>query len=420
MFQTLASISSLLVGYIFLFIGNALLSTLVSLRGQIEDFATLNIGLINAAYFLGLFIGAKVCDGLVARSGHSRAYAVFAALGAVCALLHALIVDPYAWIVIRLGTGVFCAGLMMVTESWLNSKATRTTRGQILSIYMITHFLASGSGQLIIPFAEPGTFHLFSIAAIGYSLALLPVLITRQAAPTLQQREKFRFMQVYRYSRAAMTGAVCCGLISSGVYGLAPIYTQGIGMSTTTTALFMALLIFSGCILQWPVGKLSDRLDRRKLMAFMCLFSGLLAIGVIFTSQLNLGYFLASAALFGAFSFAVYPIALAHMNDSTPDGKLLYASAGMLTAFSTGAVIGPIIAASAIQAFGYNALFVYFAVIYVLYAVLLYLRIRHRPAPKRKRFRRYFRVMGDASTPRQKAQQEIDREIARNAGGRKP
>ncbi len=395
------------------------MSTLVSLRAEMELFATLQIGLINAAYFLGLFIGAKFCDRLVARSGHSRSYAVFAAVAAICALLHAIVVSPYAWIVIRLGTGICGAGLMMVTESWLNSKATRSTRGQILSIYMITHVVASGSGQLFIPLADPKSFQLFSIAAIGYCLALLPVLITRQNAPNLPKKGRIKFVEIFRYSKIGMIGAFCCGLVSAALYGLAPIYTQKIGMTTTTTALFMALFIFGGGVLQWPVGKLSDRVDRRKLIAVMSLISGLLSLTVLYSSNLSLAYFLTSAALFGAFSFTVYPIALAYINDSTPDDRLIYASAGMLTAFSIGAVFGPILAASAIEILGYGSLFWYVSGVYVLYSVLVVLRIRTKPAPEKKRFRRFFRASVRSGISTKAVQDEIDKDMVKMLGGKR-
>lgn len=395
------------------------MSTLVSLRAEMELFATLQIGLINAAYFLGLFIGAKFCDRLVARSGHSRSYAVFAAVAAICALLHAIVVSPYAWIVIRLGTGICGAGLMMVTESWLNSKATRNTRGQILSIYMITHVVASGSGQLFIPLADPKSFQLFSIAAIGYCLALLPVLISRQNAPNLPKKGRIKFVEIFRYSKIGMIGAFCCGLVSAALYGLAPIYTQNIGMTTTTTALFMALFIFGGGVLQWPIGKLSDRLDRRKLIAVMSLISGLLSLTVLYSSHLSLAYFLTSAALFGAFSFTVYPIALAYINDSTPDDRLIYASAGMLTAFSMGAVFGPILAASAIEILGYDSLFWYVAIVYVLYSVLVVMRIRTKPAPEKKRFRRFFRASVRSGISTKAVQDEIDKDMVKLLGGKR-
>ena len=168
-----------------------MLTTLLSLRAQIENFHLIQIGIINATYFLGLYAGAKFTDRLVSRVGHGRAYAIFASIGSICALLHALLLNPYMWMVIRLGTGFCIAGLFMVTESWLNSRATRTTRGQILSMYMITHYLAAGIGQLFIPFADPEGLKLFVIAAIGFSLSLIPVLVTRLIAPPIPSRQKF-------------------------------------------------------------------------------------------------------------------------------------------------------------------------------------------------------------------------------------
>ena len=417
MIRTLISISSLLIGYAFFLSGNAMLTTLLSLRAQIENFHLIQIGIINATYFLGLYAGAKFTDRLVSRVGHGRAYAIFASIGSICALLHALLLNPYMWMVIRLGTGFCIAGLFMVTESWLNSRATRTTRGQILSMYMITHYLAAGIGQLFIPFADPEGLKLFVIAAIGFSLSLIPVLVTRLIAPPIPSRQKFNIREIYSYSPVAMTGALCCGLIGSALYGLAPVYTKGIGMSYETTAHFMALVIFSGVLLQWPIGRLSDRIDRRKLMAISCFISGLLAIAVLVSAQAHILIFLTAAALFGAFSFTVYPLALAHMNDATPEGKLLYAAGGMLTAFSVGAIVSPIIATTAMELIGYNALFMYFALIFVMYALVVFWRMKVSPAPERKKFRRFFRPKG-SNNNLGKLRDAMDRDIARVASNR--
>ena len=417
MIRTLISISSLLIGYAFFLSGNAMLTTLLSLRAQIENFHLIQIGIINATYFLGLYAGAKFTDRLVSRIGHGRAYAIFASIGSICALLHALLLNPYMWMVIRLGTGFCIAGLFMVTESWLNSRATRTTRGQILSMYMITHYLAAGIGQLFIPFADPEGLKLFVIAAIGFSLSLIPVLVTRLIAPPIPSRQKFNIREIYSYSPVAMTGALCCGLIGSALYGLAPVYTKGIGMSYETTAHFMALVIFSGVLLQWPIGRLSDRIDRRKLMAISCFISGLLAIAVLVSAQAHILIFLTAAALFGAFSFTVYPLALAHMNDATPEGKLLYAAGGMLTAFSVGAIVSPIIATTAMELIGYNALFMYFALIFVMYALVVFWRMKVSPAPERKKFRRFFRPKG-SNNNLGKVRDAMDRDIARVVSNR--
>lgn len=416
MFGTLVAISSLLVSYAFLFIGNALLSTLIGLSAQTQGFAIIQIGYITAAYFLGLYLGAKYSDIVVRRAGHSRAYAVFAGYGAICALLHALIADPYVWAFIRLGTGFCIAGLVMVTESWLNAQARRKTRGQILSMYMITHYLASGIGQLFIPFADADGFQLFSIAAIGYMLSLAPVLMTKLPAPRLKAKQAFKLREIYGYSPAAMSGAFCCGLTSAAVYGLGPIYVQGLGMSPATAAYFMAVVIFSGGLLQWPVGHLSDHFDRRKLIAALCFVSGLIAAAIIITARINVIAFLASASLFGAVCFAIYPIALAHMNDAVDRAKMLYAAAGMLTAFSVGAILGPILGSIAIDYFGFHSLFVYLASVLLLYAGYVIWRMKRSPAPEKKKFRRFVRA-GEAITrsevSHQKVRDQMDRDMGR-------
>lgn len=402
MLSTLLSISYLLAGYTSLFIGNSLLTTLVALRAQEAGFAIVWIGFINGAYFLGLYIGAKYTDVLASSVGHGRSYAVYASLGAVCALLHPLAEFASVWMVIRFGTGFCIAGLITITESWLNSRATRTTRGQIMSMYMITHYTSAGFGQLFIPFANVNDFHLFSVAAIAYSLSLVPVLVTRLVAPPIKPREKFRFREVYRYSPTGIVAAFVCGLVGSALYGLAPLYTRGVGLSTTTTALFMAVVIFSGVLLQWPVGKLSDRMDRRKLMIALSVISAMSSFVVILTSSYHLAVFLCAAALFGSFTFTVYPVALAYINDSVPEGKLLYAAAGMLAAFSAGAIFGPVISTSAMGIFGYSALFVYIAGVYILFALLLLWRMRVNPvAPEKKKYRRYFRASGSSKNTSQ-------------------
>lgn len=416
MLRILTCISSLLIGYALLFVGNAMLTTLISLRAQLEGFLTTHIGLINAAYFLGLYIGAKFTDSLVSRVGHGRAYAVFASVGVTFALLHAIVIDPYVWMVIRVGTGICIAGLMMITESWLNAGATNTNRGKVLSLYMITHFLASGFGQLLIPLADISDFTLFTYAAIGFSLSLVPVLTTRMIAPPLPARQKVKFKDVYKFSPVGMTGGFVIGAVAAILYGLTPLFTQGIGLSTTTTATFMATIILSGVILQLPIGYISDRLDRRVLIAIVSLVSGLLSIGIYLSAEINMILFFVVGGLFGAVVMTIYPIAIAHVNDATPADKLLYAAAGILTAFSTGAVIGPIFASFLVEKMGYAAMFIFQAALLVLYALIVIWRSKVKSAPKKKKFRRCFRAKVSSDKrgidPR-KVRDEMDRDLAR-------
>ena len=270
-------------------------------------------------------------------------------------------------------------------------------------------------GNFSFHFAEPSAFQLFSFATIGYALSLIPVSITRTIAPPIPPKEKIRYIDIFRLSPVGMSGAFCVGAISSALYGLAPVFALGIGMTTTTTAYFMALLIFSGVLLQWPIGRLSDRVGRRKLMAVICLISGLLSLLIVASANYELWVFLATSAAFGAFSFTIYPVALAYINDSTPSEKLLHSAAGMLTAFSIGAIISPTVASLAMEYFGYKALFVYMAVVLIIFAVIVLWRMRIKPAPDRKKFRRIFRVSkakNNDEISQQKVRDQQDRDIA--------
>ncbi len=390
MFSVLSSIVSLLSSWGLLLIANSLLSTLLALAADEADFTTTTIGLVAAAYSLGLFVGAHYGDRLVIYTGHIRSFAAYASFTSVAALIHALVVDPYVWIVVRFGAGFAMAALVMITESWLNSRATNNTRGQILSFYAATNYLAAGIGQMLIPLARPDSFILFSVSSIFYSIALLPVLITRLIAPQVNAREKVEMIKIYRASPVAMLGAFASGIIVSAFYGLGPLFTQGYGKTTTVTALFMALTIFGGVLLQWPMGKLSDGMDRRKVIFGASVISALAAIAIVPAVGMSVWILCVAAVLFGAFAFTLYPIASAHMNDSTPKEKMMRASAGLLTAYGAGAVLGPIIASSLMEWTRPDALFFFIAGVLLMYSLLIIKRMKIKSAPKRKRRRMWF------------------------------
>ncbi len=392
MFSAFASIISLLASWGLLLVANSLLTTLLALRAEAapDAFTTTTVGLITAGYFLGLFIGARYGDRLVIHVGHIRAYAVYASFTSVAALIHAIAVDPYVWMAVRFGAGFCMAALVMITESWLNSRATNTTRGQILSLYMTTNYLAAGLGQLLIPLADPNTFRLFAIASIAYSIALVPVLLTRLIAPQVSARERVEVTAIYRISPVAMIGSLISGLCGSALFGLGPLFTLGHGISTNATAMFMALVIFGGVLLQWPIGKLSDRMDRRKIILAVSALSAIAALGIVGATGLSSWVLFAAAVLFGSLAFTVYPIAAAHMNDSTPSDKMMQTSAGLLTAYGAGAVIGPILASNLMQWIGPSALFYFIAAAFGAYALIALKRMRVTPAPKRRKRRMWF------------------------------
>ncbi len=180
---TVRSVFSLLLSYGLLLLANGLFGTLLGVRSQIEGFGTEVVGLIMAAYFLGLLQGALRATTVVAAVGHIRAFAAFASVMSVTALLHVVVVDPIVWCVLRFASGFCMAGMILVTESWLNARSTKRTRGKVMALYMITNYFSAGCGQFLLTVADPGQFQLFSIASIIFSLALVPVLLTRSTAP---------------------------------------------------------------------------------------------------------------------------------------------------------------------------------------------------------------------------------------------
>ena len=361
-----------------LLLANGLLSTLLALRAQLEGFSTTYVGLITASYYLGVYIGAMYGDRLVNLAGHIRAFAVYATITSITALIHAVAVDEYVWLITRLITGVSIAGLIIVTEAWLNSKAVNKNRGQIMAMYMITNYFAGGTGQLFIPFADPSTYILFSVASIFFSLSLIPVLLTKFAAPEVYARNPVRMRDLYKFSPVGMCCSFSSGMASAALWGLGPVYIVGIGMSVDTAAYFMAAVIFGAALFQWHVGKLSDGLDRRKVIIWICIGSAILAFLIVLASNLSIILFIVIAILYGALSCTLYSVAMAHTNDLTSPDEFMKAASGILTAYGTGAILGPIFAAAFMEWFDLGALFIYLSIIFSLNVVFVSWRMTKR------------------------------------------
>ena len=280
MITVIKSIIALLLSYGLLLMANGMFSTLLGIRTSIEGFATELIGVVMASYFLGLFIGARYAAHVVALSGHIRAFAAFASVMSITALLHVLLIEPVVWAVVRAISGFCFAGLVMVTESWLNERAENTNRGRILSLYMGTNYFASGCGQFLLPLADPSAYHLFSAASIIFSLALIPVLVTRSQAPLPSAPAALSMRALYRISPVGMSGAFVSGFINSAFYGMGPVYAREIGLSLSGIAVFMATPILCGLLLQWQIGRISDRVDRRRVLFAVTVGTGVACIAI--------------------------------------------------------------------------------------------------------------------------------------------
>lgn len=385
MFKTLGTVVSLLLSYGLLLLANGLFSTLLGVRTQVEGFSPTLVGFIVAAYFSGLLLGGLFAGRVVTRVGHIRSFAAFASLMSVSALLFPIFVTPVAWMILRMLGGFCMAGMIMVTESWLNEAASNKTRGQILSFYMITNYFAAGCGQFLLTAGDPSQYHLFSLASILFSLALLPVLLTRAKAPVPVHSKRMHVWTLYRIAPLGVFGVFCCGLVNSSIHGLSPVYATNMGFSEAQLSTFMAAIIMSGLFLQLPIGHLSDRIGRGPLLVYIPVLVAMAAIGMVFAVEYAL--ILIGAMVFGAFVFTLYSLAAATANDMVTANQRVQVAGALLITYGAGAVTGPIVAGQFMGVLGPQGLFFYFALISLLLSTFAIFKRRRDGSPdKRKPF----------------------------------
>ena len=351
---TLPTLFALLLGFGLMQMGNTLQGTLLSVRGGMEGFSPAQIGLIGAGFWVGIVIGSLRCGKLVQSVGHIRAFVALGAVASAAPLLHLLLIDPIAWMVARALTGFCFAGLFIVVESWLNGVATDETRGQILSVYAMTGLLAGIIGQLLLPVTDPTGFRPFCIVAITISFALVPIALTRAEAPThIGASARISLRGLYTQSPLGLVAAFLCGVTTSAFFTLGPIFAQQRSLDTGGVAAFMASGTLGAFLMAWPLGWLSDRLDRR-----------LVVIGAAVTAALTLFTMMAfipnnaprlvlylCVALFGGTIVPTYSIVMAHVNDTVGKGEFVAASGGLLILQGAGAAVGPVIAGFAMSTF---------------------------------------------------------------------
>jgi MFS family permease len=383
--STLRAVFSLLLSYGLLLLANGLFGTLLGVRTQVEGFSSDLVGIIVAGYFFGLLCGGIFAGKIVARVGHIRSFAAFASLMSVSALLHPMWISVGAWIALRMLSGFCMAGMIMVTESWLNTRASNHNRGQVLSFYMTTNYFAAGCGQFLLTLGDPSQFQLFSLASVIFSFALIPVLLTRAKAPVMTTTSRMPLASLYRMAPLGVVGVFCAGLINSSVFGLGPVFAVNMGLSEASLSVFMATIIMSGILLQWPVGHLSDRVGRGPLLVIVPLIIALAAFAM--TQVVDFHLMLIIVGVFGAFLFTIYSLSAATVNDMAGDEKRVQVAGGLLITYGAGASIGPIFAGQFMQLMGPQGLFAYYALIALLLALFATIKRRRDGSPdKRKPF----------------------------------
>lgn len=349
-------ITALLVSVALLLAGSGLLSTLLAVRGKLEGYGDQTLGLIMSGYFVGFFLGTFAAPPLIRRVGHIRAFAFFAALAATTVLVYPIWLHPVGWVLLRVVTGVALVGLVTVIESWLNSQSAPQYRSRVFAIYMVVSLLALAFGQLLLDLQPPGSFVLFSVVAILISLAALPVTTTRLPQPVLAVAPKSDIRQICRTAPSAAAGAVLSGLAMGAFWGMGPVFASQLGLDRAGVGMFMAFTICGGAALQLPIGRLSDRGDRRTTLAAVSALAAAIALVVMVVSPMSTSALYAVFFVYGGLAFALYPLCVAHLLDRLPADALLAGVSALLLLHGIGAAIGPAAAGAAMGRFGAHAL----------------------------------------------------------------
>jgi len=386
MLSMIAPVGALLLSVAFLLMGNGLQSTLLPVRAEIETFSTLSIGVMGSAYYIGFALGCIFCPYVVRAVGHIRAFTAMVAVAATVALLHILFLSPAVWWPLRGLTGFCFAGLYLVIESWLNDRATNETRGTIFGLYTFINLTVITVGQFMITLYDPAAFPLFALASILVSLAAVPVALTRAQAPAPIAAVRLRPRRLYGLSPVGVFGCGVVGLANGAFWSLGPLYATGEGLDLASLATFMGLTVLGGALAQWPFGRLSDRRDRRQVIALACGLAVLAGLALAILGGLWTRAIFPLTVLFGAFAFPLYALCVAHANDMMAKDEFVEASSGLLLANGVGSAIGPVLASGAMSVVGPSGLFLYTAAIHAgMLAFVLHRIGRRAPAPPEER-----------------------------------
>ena len=386
MLRAVSAIFPLLVAAAILLAGNGLQGTLLAVRANLEGFPTSLIGVLMSAYFAGFVLGCRFNPSFIKSVGHIRTFLALASIASASALLHPLFVNVWVWAILRAVTGFCFAGLIMVIESWINERATNANRGQILSVYRVIDLTATTAGNALLATANPADFQLFATVSILMSLALVPVALTKTDAPKPIETARLDIPRLFKLSPVAAVGAPMVGLANASFWGVGAVYAQKLGYDNALIASFISIVIIGAALLQWPLGWLSDRIDRRRVMLGAAVFG--------IASTLSLAYFggkspellLGFGALFGAFIIPMFGLTAAHANDHANAGEAVSTNGGLLLLHGCGSVVGATLGAFVMSIFGPPSLFIYIAVIYVFFsAFCLYRIMTSPPVPDEKK-----------------------------------
>lgn len=372
-------LTALFMGTMFVCCAYASLGSVLAFKLNQSHTPTTISGIILALYYLGSIIASFNAPKFINKVGHIRSFAVFASLLSVLVLGHAFSANRLVWVALRLGEG-FCIGsTTMCLESWINTRANNKNRGMIISVYMVTSYLGASLGQLFLNIPDKSGTFLYMIISILFSLALMPVSLTTLPAPSIQTHKSMSYRKGYAVSPV---GFICCitsGILVGTFYMLGAIYASNIGLDLKNVSMFMFFGVMGGLLAQFPLGKLSDTMDRRYVLTGIACFLVILAPIVHFMVLKGGYYLIISTMLLGAGTFTLYPISVSHVNDLIPDEERINASGMLILTQNIGLVSGPILVSGGMSLFGPFFFMAAFAIIPALFILFTIKKIKIKP-----------------------------------------
>lgn len=350
-------ISSLFLSITFLAIGYGIMITYIGVYLKQAGVSSFSIGLINSAFFLGAIASSIFSQKIISTIGHIRSFASFAALMVIAFLLHSVYLNEFFWGFLRLISGFSFYALLIIVESWLNEKSSNSQRGQILAIYTIIFYLSTALGQLFLTIPKDSEFFVFTVGSVLVLFSLITIAMTKIKEPILKPFEQYSFPKLYSIVPLALTGSFIGGFFVGSFFTMLPLTILHKFDSTTILSIFMSLTLIGGLVSQWPIGKLSDKYGRRKLIAFCGFFTAFVSLLFIIVPELN-SYYYILALLLGVTIFAIYPLSLARANDELDENKdMVEISRALLFAYGAGSFIAPIILGIIFTFLNYEAIF---------------------------------------------------------------
>jgi MFS family permease len=357
MIRQFLPISALLLGSAFLLFAGGINGLILPIRGTNEGFTDVSLGLLGTGWALGYVSGCIMTARLVARVGHIRAFGAMASIAAISILVSAINISPWAWIMLRGVCGFCFAGAAMIVESWLSEQLAPDTRGRIFGVYTMVNLGATTAGQMMLTLGDPNGFVFFALGAIFYCMALVPTAISSTTTPAPLVSVKLDIKGLWKNSPVAVFAVFWVGVSNAAFGTLAAVYASKVGLVLSSVALFTSVPILAGALIQIPVGVLSDRTDRRRVLIGVAAIALIADLAFIILAPEARALNLLLAALLGGSIYAMYPVIVAHANDHAAPGTAIQISGGLLLVYGIGSIIGPLAAGIAMSEIGIRALF---------------------------------------------------------------